>query len=276
MNLFAWEAEANEPVNPAKPQRELRALARTLDRVQADLVGLQEVGSQQALDDLNSLLKHPFEFRKLSPSNSDRGIHVGFLAREPFELSSHLSEILTDAQGRALSELANANAAELTPLRIQRSIAIAKLQRPTGPALLCIGVHLKSPGRRQWNTLSPLTIRTAECRLLARVLDELANQNPNSPMIVLGDFNDAPTSPAFAPLAHLQVGPLFDPLLRELVPANPRLTTYWPKRRTRVDRILLDAHAVSHYQRDSMSIWTGNTAEVASDHYPVSLDLNWD
>ena len=278
MNLFAWNAEADEPVNPAKPQRELRALARTLDRVEADFVGLQEVGSRQALIDLNSLLKRPFDYLELAPSNSNRGIHIGFLARAPFALQCYLAPVLTDAEGNELSELHNANQVELQPLRIQRSIAIATLQplqHSQHPALFCVGVHLKSPGRRPWHTLSPLTIRTAECQLLAQVLNELHDQHPTSPIIILGDFNDAPTSSAFAPLQHLNAGPLFDPLLRELVPGNPRLTTYWPKRRTRVDRILLDNTAAPHYERGSMRIWTGKTAEVASDHYPVSLDLDW-
>lgn len=274
MNLFAWDAADDEPINPAKPQRELRALARTLDRVEADLVALQEVGSQRALEDLNSLLKRPFEHLALAPSNSIRGIHVGFLARSPFELDCRLHPILTDGDGSPLSELATANSAELTPLRIQRSIAIARLKPANAPTLHCLGVHLKSPGRRPWHTLSPLTIRLAECRLLAEVIDDLKQTHPDSPLVILGDFNDAPTSAAFAPLEELTSGVLFDPLLRELVPANPRLTTYWPKRRTRVDRILLDQEAAAHYQRGSMRIWTGNTAEVASDHFPVSLDLD--
>ena len=186
-----------------------------------------------------------------------------------------MAQVLTDAEGNELSELGSANQVELEPLRIQRSIAIATLQGTQGTALFCIGVHLKSPGRRPWHTLSPLTIRTAECRLLAQVLNDLRAQHPQSPVIVLGDFNDAPTSPAFAALEHLNAGALFDPLLRELVPSNPRLTTYWPKRRTRVDRILLDTAAASRYKRGSMRIWTGKTAEVASDHYPVSLDIDW-
>jgi len=38
MNLFAWAAEPQEPVNPAKPQREVLALAKTLSWVNPDLV----------------------------------------------------------------------------------------------------------------------------------------------------------------------------------------------------------------------------------------------
>ena len=170
MNLFAWDADDDEPVNPAKPQRELRALARTLDRVEADIVALQEVGSRRALEDLNSLLSRPFDYVELAPSNSIRGIHVGFLARTKFTLDCHLTPILTDADGSLLNELATADSVELEPLRIQRSIAVATLSLAKMPALFCLGVHLKSPGRRQWHTLSPLTIRTAECRLLAQVL----------------------------------------------------------------------------------------------------------
>ena len=81
MNLFAWDAEPQEPVNPAKPQREVRALAKTLAWVAPDLVAMQEVGSLTALKDINGLLQQPFPHLLLAPTNSDRGIHLGFMSR---------------------------------------------------------------------------------------------------------------------------------------------------------------------------------------------------
>jgi endonuclease/exonuclease/phosphatase family metal-dependent hydrolase len=274
MNLFAWDSHPSEPINPAKPQRELRALAKTIDRTAADILALQEVGSRQALIDLNSLLKNPYPHIQLAHTNSDRGIHLGYLSRSAPRLHSHRHLELHDADGNGLKDLARPQSLKASKLRLQRDISVAEF-RISSTTLLIVNVHLKSHGHRAWQTLSPLTIRTAECRALVHVLDSLAHAYPPSPVVVLGDFNDSPLSSAFEPLAKLRGGTLYDPVMRELVPVNPRISTYWPKRRSRVDRILLNSHAKSAYVAGSIRLWSGNTAEIASDHFPLSIALQY-
>jgi len=139
--------------------------------------------------------------------------------------------------------------------------------------VLTSNVHLKSAGKRPWNTLSPLVVRTAEALVLAKVLNRLQERNPDCELLVMGDFNDSPTSTAFTALDQLQHGVLYDPLMRELVPANPRISTYWPKRRTRIDRILLNNRAKRHYAAGSIRLWGNKRAEIASDHFPLSIDM---
>lgn len=276
MNLFAWTAEPQEPVNPAKPQREVNALAKTIDWVDADLLCMQEVGSLTALEDINSLLKRPFPHVRLAETNSNRGIHLGFMSRYPMHLHSHRDYPLVDESGASLSDLADPSATGLTALRLQRDIAVAELRVPGHSPFFAANVHLKSAGKRPWQTLSPLTVRTAECQVLARVILEFQSHYPDSAIVVMGDFNDNPTSSAFAALDQLPGGTLFDPLMRELVPANPRLSTYWPKRRTRIDRILLNPNAKRWYRLGSIRLWGNKRAEVASDHFPLSIDLRID
>ena len=277
MNLFAWEAEPQEPINPAKPQREVRALAKTLAWVKPDLVAMQEVGSLTALKDLNSLLEEPFPFLLLAPTNSDRGIHLGFMSNYALKLHSHTDWPLLDEEGQQITDIVARDSAELVPLRLQRDIAVVEFSPRTGAQspekFFVANVHLKSGGKRPWNTLSPLVIRSAEVRALTGVINKFQDEYPKSRFMVMGDFNDDPTSPAFAPLNELRDGPLFDPLMRELVPANPRISTYWPRRRTRIDRILLNAGARAHYVSGSIRLWGNKRAETASDHFPLSIDM---
>lgn len=276
MNLFAWEAEPQEPVNPAKPQREVRALAKTIGWSDPDLIAMQEVGSLTALADINSLLDEPYPHVLLAPTNSDRGIHLGFMSRFPLTLHSYRDRKLVDESGNPLTDMRARDSTELEPLRLQRDIAVAEFSPPGWPAdrrCFVANVHLKSAGKRPWNTLSPLTVRTAEVRVLAQVITEIQKNNPDCALMVLGDFNDNPTSLAFEPLGRLTHGALFDPLMRELVPANPRISTYWPKRRTRIDRILLNAAAAERYERGSIRLWGNKRAEIASDHFPLSIDI---
>lgn len=273
MNLFAWSAEPQEPVNPAKPQREVNALAKTIDWVAPDLLCMQEVGSLTALQDINSLLKRPFPFIELAETNSNRGIHLGFMSRRPLRLHSHRELPLVDENHEPLSDLASPTATEYSEVKLQRDIVVAELTIGGYPPVFAANVHLKSAGKRPWQTLSPLTVRTAECQALAQVIGKYQTHTPDSPLLVMGDFNDNPTSSAFAALDNLA---LFDPLMRELVPANPRLSTYWPKRRTRIDRILLNKPAKQSYQLGSIRLWGNKRAEVASDHFPLSIDLRLD
>ena len=275
MNLFAWDAEPQEPVNPAKPQREVRALAKTLAWVAPDLVAMQEVGSLTALKDINGLLQQPFPHLLLAPTNSDRGIHLGFMSRYAMHLHSHRDMPLIDETGQPITDIAGKNSTHMEPLRLQRDIAVVEIY----PWANCLdpmfvaNVHLKSAGKRPWNTLSPLVVRTAEVSALARVVNNYQTKYPRSEILVLGDFNDNPTSTAFSALERLRDGPLFDPLMRELVPTNPRISTYWPKRRTRIDRILLNQQARKRYRSGSIKLWSNKRAEIASDHFPLSIEL---
>ena len=278
MNLFAWAAEPQEPVNPAKPQREVLALAKTLSWVNPDLVSMQEVGSLSALKDLNSLLNDPFPHLLLAQTNSDRGIHLGFMSRYPLKLQSHRDWPLLDEADNPLTDILHRDGTQMEPMHLQRDIAIVEVGldvdalTDAGPMFVA-NVHLKSAGKRPWNTLSPLVVRTAEAGVLAKVLNRLQDRNPDCELLVMGDFNDSPTSTAFTALDQLQHGVLYDPLMRELVPANPRISTYWPKRRTRIDRILLNNRAKRHYAAGSIRLWGNKRAEIASDHFPLSIDM---
>ena len=289
MNLFAWEAEPQEPVNAAKPQREVLALAKTLSWANPDLVSMQEVGSLSALKDLNSLLKTPFAHLLLAQTNSDRGIHLGFMSRYPLKLHSYRESPLLDEEGNPITDILHRDGTQLEPMRLQRDIAVVEIgqtelspEPPNSktdavqvkiPPMFVANVHLKSAGKRPWNTLSPLVVRSAEVRVLAGVITGLQKRNPGCELMVMGDFNDNPTSPAFAALAQLDHGVLYDPLMRELVPANPRISTYWPKRRTRIDRILLNSQAKKRYLPGSIRLWGNKRAEIASDHFPLSIDM---
>ncbi|MEM8768800.1 MAG: hypothetical protein AAGE43_15235, partial [Pseudomonadota bacterium] len=86
-----------------------------------------------------------------------------------------------------------------------------------------------------------------------------------------GDLNDTRHSDALAPIFAL---PLADPMGEKLAATGRNPSTYWPKRRMRLDFLLLGGSAQRLYQQDSARIHTGNRAKRASDHYPVSLELD--
>ena len=218
MNLFAWEAEPQEPVNAAKPQREVLALAKTLSWANPDLVSMQEVGSLGALKDLNSLLKTPFTHLLLAQTNSDRGIHLGFMSRYPLKLHSYRDSPLLDETGNPITDILQRDGTDLEPMRLQRDIAVVEIDQTNSgteqpatasasgiakaPPMFVSNVHLKSAGKRPWNTLSPLVVRTAEVRVLAGVITELQERHPGCELMVICLLYTSP-SPRDATLSRM-------------------------------------------------------------------------
>lgn len=245
---------------PAKPQAELRPLYRMVTQVDADLLALQEVGSLDTLRMFNDRLAAPYPHLACVNGNSDRSIHLAVLSRLPVTATSHAHLPLQDISG-----------AEWSPaVYLQRDLLRVRVTQPDGRRLVLFNVHLKSRAEKVDSPLSAADIRAAEVRLLVHLVRQYQQQHEADLIVVAGDFNDVPRSEALAPLTDL---PLLDPqgdVLRRMG-RNP--STYWPKRRTRFDRILVTPQTYERVVPDSPTIHISHMARAASDHYPVSLVL---
>jgi endonuclease/exonuclease/phosphatase family metal-dependent hydrolase len=273
-NLFS-ASEAGDRGVPARSEADARALAGTIGAVNADVLLMQEVGSVAALEEINDLLGAPYPFLDVPESNSSRGIHLGILSREPFELHSFGQRTLTDTDGAVLEEYeteADASADNPTPLKVQRDLMLAEVTIEGLGVLAIFNVHLKSKTNRPWRLLAADVIRAAECRLLAEVITGYLADHPERPLLLAGDFNDTRRSDALAPLFEL---PMSDPLGDSLEGTNRNPSTYWPKRRMRLDFVLTSATARRLLVKGSEQIHRSQRARRASDHYPVSVDLDY-
>ena len=256
----------------AKLPRAQRALAHMIQKVAADFWLLQEVGSLASLNLLNEQLDEPFAHTYLQPGNSNRSIHLGILSRWPVSVTSHAHCALTDDHGKALLgyvDQAAALAGQAAPLRLQRDILQVELRVAAQPLVL-FGVHLKSHAQMNWQSIATADVRAAEVRVLHVLCDRYRQTQPTVPMVLLGDFNDVASSSVFAPLDDLD---LTDLHAERYTAMGRRPSTYWPKRRARIDRIVLNPAAAALALPDTAEIHNGHRAQVASDHYPVSLDL---
>ncbi len=245
-----------------------------IDQVAADIMVLQEVGSLQTLTELNARLKQPYEHSALVEGNSNRSIHIGVLARAPLRLTSHRDHVLKNAKGEVLSFYADAKSAQLKQASdlvfFRDLVQVEVLSRRHAPlTLFC--VHLKSRTNQAWQSLGADEIRAAECRAVAEIVASFQQHHPQAHLCVLGDFNDRITSEALTPLALLS---LHDPLGDLLKRSGRNPSTYWPKRRMRIDHILLSASLLPLLVADSPQIHVSQIARTASDHYPVSITLS--
>ncbi len=255
---------------PEKPAHETRPLARMIDLVAADLLVVQEAGSQQSLETLNARLAAPYPHVHVVPGNSNRSIHLGVLSREAVTLTSHRELVLHDGDGQPLQWYPDEEAAaagRAMPLKMQRDILQVE-GRWRDCQFAAFVVHLKSRTNRAWQRLAAEDMRAAEVRALVEVLRHYGERHPRMPRLVAGDFNDRWLSESLTPLKAL---PVTDPLGTTLKAQGRNPSTYWPKRRMRIDHILL-ADPERLVVTDPC-IHIGHMARTASDHYPVSVSL---
>jgi endonuclease/exonuclease/phosphatase family metal-dependent hydrolase len=256
-----------------KTPPQMKALIGTLAELRADVVLLQEVGDGGVLDALNDQLPAPYPYLGVLPGNSLRGIHLAILSREPFELTSHRDAVLAGEDGEALSEYeteADAAAGCANPVRFQRDIMLAELLLEDGEPLALFNVHLKSKTNRPWKRLAADVIRAAEVRHVASTVRAYLDAHPGRGLVLAGDFNDTRSSDVLKPLFAL---PLSDPMGEALARSGRNPSTYWPKRRMRFDFVLLSPALRARMAAGSARIHSGQRAQRASDHYPVSVDL---
>lgn len=256
-----------------KTAQQMKALAGTIGELRADVLLLQEVGDGGVLETLNDALPAPYPFLSVLPGNSPRGIHLAIMSREPFELTSHRDVVLTGDDGEVLEEYeseADAAADCTRPVRFQRDLMLAELLLEETEPLAIFNVHLKSRTNRPWKRLAADVIRAAEVRHVASTVQAYLNAQPGRGLIVTGDFNDTRSSEVLSPLFAL---PLSDPLGEVLARTGRNPSTYWPKRRMRLDFVLLSPVARERMITGSARIHAGQRAKRASDHYPVSVDL---
>ena len=252
-----------------KPAREVRALVKTIGHLAADVLMLQEVGSLQSLQILNESLSKPYPFEACVIGNSERSIHLGVLSRVPFQASSHRDIALLDDNALPVQCFANQPAAlnaETSPVVVQRDFLKVQLHH-----LTLIGVHLKSKGNPAWQCIPADEIRLLEAQALADLAASEHAKERDRALVVLGDFNDLAASVSLQPLAHLGWVDMHEKHYKALG-RNP--STYWPKRRMRIDRIMISPETQRHVVANSARILIEERFRLASDHYPVAIDLD--
>lgn len=113
------------------------ALAGTINQIAPDVLGVQEVGDPEALDDLAKLLNGDWHIA-LSSLPDSRGIRVGFLSRHPLTDVANVADL-----PEALAPLqADDSAASTT--RMGRGALAVSVKPTPGLKLAVVTCHLKS------------------------------------------------------------------------------------------------------------------------------------
>jgi endonuclease/exonuclease/phosphatase family metal-dependent hydrolase len=263
---MAFEAVASDDV------RQLTALA--IADTCADVVCLQEVDSEQALDVFYSNYLHPvlrqrfaqatkawgederragdarffYDHRHVLTGNDTRGIDVGVLSRTPVAVKSNAAltyDFIADAplDWDALT----ARNIKREDRILRRDCVVTEVDVDGAP-LTIFNCHFKSMspnGRNGDGRVDSQPLRAAEVWAVRRLIEQrFAGAPQNANWVVCGDFNDFCEVDG-APARHSALGPLFaddfaiDPMRRR--PAHDRWTHYYAEgdAHVQLDYILL-------------------------------------
>lgn len=254
-------------------QNKLYALSRVIDEIGADVIGLQEVGGLEELNELNSYLDVPYTYVECPSGNSHRRNHLAFLSHHPLKITSHRKTKLVDLNNNYIMEYASPRDLKTSKARFRRDLLQADVLIDNHAVSTVFNLHLKSNLNYSWTQNSPEVVRLAEANTAASLVHK-HNDAVNYPVIVIGDFNDRPGGESIRPL-HPRMQ-FCDIIALDFKSDHyeEAYTFHSKKFRSRIDFILLSDRAMKCYRKNSVNIFNKNHAKRASDHFPAHITLD--
>ncbi len=238
-----------------------------------DVLALQEIGSSDALEDLRVRLHSrglDLPYAEFAPGH-DPAIAVAVLSRFPILRAHRHTNLSFVLDGR----------------RFRTSRAFSEVELGIAPAyrLILVNAHLKS--RRTVPEADEAEIRAQEAICLRLLIDRIQARNRRANVILCGDLNDSPDSPALRIVRGSGTGGLLDTRPSERNGDRaPSADSRYPARRihwthyfsrddlySRIDYILLSRPAAREWLPDGSYVFSGPDWGLASDHRPVLVRL---
>lgn len=159
-----------------KSKEKCLILAQTIKEADADIVMVTEVGGPESLHNFAKYLLSD-EYLALSlPSNSDRGIDLGYLVKKSLaykvDLHTHIDYPLP-----------------LPARRFSRDVLRLDLKKNNETEMILLLVHIKSKLNLRGEDFEGRTRRSLEVKGLLEIYQNLAHKFPDVPILVGGDFN---------------------------------------------------------------------------------------
>lgn len=283
-----------EDKNSTKPADQLKAAADAIRALDADIVCLEEVESEEAVKWFrdNWLKGAGYDHVASLDAGDPRGIEQAVLSRFPIkDVRNYVHQKLGGRQPDTWGKEPNREAGapfefKRSPLQVTIEVpntSVADLLKKAGKTearaetyeLTLYVVHLKSGGRDYEAQ------RDAEAGGVVKLIETLTKEQPKANILVLGDCNSTLNLP---PLKRIEQGGL-TPIWLDRNPRDNATATHSSGRC--IDHIYYNANIKPELKLDSRFVLgmpglprgadfrtTPKPAGYASDHYPVSIDLS--
>ncbi len=204
--FVAGEQQRSRYTIHPKPEASCEVVAEVIASAEPDIIGLIEIGGEQALSDLRQRLadrglEYPHS-RVLPRRGEDRALAL--LSRHPITEDNSRADYPLYGQQRR---------------NMLRGILDVTVKHRDGRSFRILGVHLKSHVAR--DEAAATSLRTREAETLALHVGAALRQQPNARLLIFGDWNDNPDEPSLASLRNLK-GKAGKPVLTRLTPTDRR------------------------------------------------------
>ncbi len=242
---------------PAKPEAEIAALIKVLQRIKPDIVGLIEIGDESMLADLQRRLKKAgldYAHREWV-EGADDVRHICLLSRFPIVERNSRGDVRLDLDGKAL--------------RMNRGLLDVTVEINPHYRLRLVGAHLKS--RRDVPEYDQARMRAKEAWFLREHIDEILSAGPETNLMLFGDLNDTKNEYAVRQLIGSKGAPnyMMDLWLRDA--RGERWTYYWKAadEYSRIDYLLVSPGLVGEVVLEKCGIDDSPYWNEASDHRAI-------
>ncbi len=188
-NLFMQRDITDSSRQRPKSERSLAALAESLDRMDADVVALQELSSRETLEaDLLSRreLSEKYPHVAYIKGNGSRGINVGVISKYP------INEVMThkDASFPLADGSGNTN--------FSRDLLRVDINTDADPdtELTVYTTHSKSRRPSDPGEINSDVQRLSEGQAIRNIVEKEMKPYPERLFVVTGDFNDSHNDPS--------------------------------------------------------------------------------
>lgn len=278
-NLFGQRDITNPGRQRPKTERSLNSLAESIERMDADVITMQELSSQETLEkDLLSLrdLKEKYPYVGFIKGNDPRGINVGVISKYPFNaVVSHKDTEIPLADGSKGTT------------KFSRDLLRVDINTDSDPdtELSVYTTHSKSRRPADAGSINSDLRRLSEATAIRSIVESEMKEFPSRMWVVTGDMNDGTDDASVQAMLNPKNGgeKWIDSL--QHLPANERLT--WPSNPTHTrfpavqfdhvitaeskkDQILSSNPVRYNESIDSDTKWVSSSA---SDHLPVLSQL---
>jgi endonuclease/exonuclease/phosphatase family metal-dependent hydrolase len=268
-NLENYLDQPTETRHFVKSDAAKAKIRESIKAIHPDVLALEEMGTTNALLELRASLQaegQDFPYWEYIQGFDD-SIHVAVLSKFPFTARHpHTNEnFLLDGKR----------------LEVKRGFAEVEIQAATNFTFTLIAAHLKS--RLTSPEADEAAQRLAEAKVLRGIIDARLASNPDTKLIVLGDFNDTRNTPSTKAVIGQGKHRLFDTRPAErngdnqpnpnprYEPRNVTWTHYYGVEDSyaRIDYLLLSPAIKKYWLADETYIPVIPNWGIGSDHRPL-------
>ena len=248
--------------NAGKPVAEKEAVTKMLTLIHPDIVGLMEIGDQRQFNDLERRLQEAgMTFSDTEYlQGPDKQRHVALLSRFPIVERHSEGFIPIQVQGKTFYS--------------SRGFLDVTIALPSNLKLRVLCVHLKS--KIPVPEYSQFTFRAAEAAALKAKIETILTNDPTTPLLVMGDFNDTKNSLPIKTLLGNPGAPAILSALELHDAQGEHWTEYWKEadEYSRIDYIMVNDALKKRIDTDHSAIERPAFWNEASDHCPVFTTVN--